>query len=96
MAGRCEDCERLRRERDEARGALARAREELEALRMALSGFGASADNPFKTDELQGIPLRYRLVDQLNDGLKRWLKPVHAGGKALAERAGRRRGPRHG
>jgi hypothetical protein len=96
MADGCAECGRLRRERDEARTALARAREELEALRMAMAGLGERADNPFKANELQGMPLRYRLVDQLNDGLKRWLKPVHAGGKALAERAGRRRGPRHG
>jgi len=95
MASGCSQCEQLRRERDEARGALSRAREELEALRMALPGLGERVEDPFRPAALQGVPLRHRLADQLNDGLKRWLKPMHAGGKALAERVGRR-GHRHG
>jgi len=94
MSG-CSRCGQLKRELDEARGALARAREELEALRMAMPGLQERGADPFQAGQLQGVPLRYRLADQLNDGLKRWLKPVHAGGKALAERVGRR-GRRHG
>jgi len=90
MTNGCSRCEQLRRERDEARGELSRAREELEALRMAMPGLGERVEDPFRPSELQGVPLRYRLADQLNDGFKRWLKPVHSGGKALAERVSRR------
>ena len=90
----CGRCSALERERNESRAALARAREELEALRLAVSGIPEHAEAPFKGRALD-TPLRYVIADKVNDGLKRWLKPVHAGGKALASGLSRR-GRRHG
>lgn len=62
----CSECEALRKQRDDALLALAREREQLNALVLA-------------QPQPQEKPLRYRAVDFLNDGLKRALPLPHKG-----------------
>ncbi len=71
-------------ERDQALTALARAREELEALRLALRERGEPVpDAPASAGEL---PLRYLLADRANDQVKGLLGPLHGLARRLLAR----------
>ncbi len=76
----------MRIERDEALLELARAREQVEALRLALPAVGRAPPPNYPASQPPGPPpLRYRLVDAANDALKRYFEPLHRAGKRVAD-----------
>lgn len=66
------------RERDQALTELARARAELDALRRALATRGEPEPPLYPDTAAPGLapPLRYVVVDRVNDALKRLVEPV--------------------
>lgn len=84
----CEQClalqrqvRELRESRDRALEDLARAREEVNTLRLLRAHQGEP--RPAASAEPESLPLRYVLVDQLNVQLKRRLGPLHVGTRRL-------------
>ncbi|HEX5754717.1 MAG TPA: hypothetical protein VFZ09_51510 [Archangium sp.] len=84
----CARCQALQREvrelreaRDRALEDLARAREEVNTLRLLRAQQGEPP--PAAPAEPESLPLRYVLVDQLNLQLKRRLGPLHVGTRRL-------------
>jgi hypothetical protein len=85
LAGRLE---RAERERDRALTELARARAELDALRLALKTRGEPEPPLYPNTAAPGLepPFRYLAVDTLNDAVKRLLGPLHRRLKGLSGR----------
>lgn len=75
LAGRLD---RAERERDQALTELARARAELDALRRARATRGEPEPPLYPDTAAPGLapPLRYVVVDRINDALKRLAAPV--------------------
>lgn len=74
-------------ERDAALAELARAREQSNALRLRLANLGEPEPPRYPARAGPGEPpLRYVLVDQVNDGLKFALKPLHGAVRRLLAR----------
>ena len=78
--------------RDRALLALAREREQLDSVRLSLQRFpppprqepsASSAPPPVPAD----LPLRYQVVDAINNRVKRLAGPLHGPVKALAGQA---------
>jgi len=91
----CPNCTRLERERDAALGELAREREVSNALRLAAFGPGRGLPPLPEYPETVGPgapPLRYLLVDQLNERFKGVFGLAHRTGRELLARARGRRG----
>lgn len=70
--------ERAEQERDQALGGLALARAELDALKLALKSRGEPEPALYPNDAAPGLapPLRYVVVDYLNDALKALTGPL--------------------
>ena len=89
----CPDCAALRKQLLKARQAcddallqLARERETVNALRLALPAISQSAPPAYPVSASPGAPpLRYVLVDSANTALKRYLSPVQDGVKRVAK-----------
>lgn len=94
-AGGCARCQALEREllaarkaRDEALLALAREREQVNALRLAIPATSAEAPPAYPVSVQPGPPpMRYLLVDSANTALKRYLGPLHRGTRQAAKLA---------
>jgi len=86
-----ERLEHAERERDEALTQLARARAELDALRRALATKGEPEPPLYPDTAAPGLapPLRYVVVDRINDALKVLAGPVQ---RRLRARVGTGRG----
>jgi hypothetical protein len=77
-------------ERDRALAALAEAREQLNAFRLALRNVGESSVPAYPVSAGLGPPpLRYLLVDRVNEQLKTVSGPIHHLLKALVDRKSR-------
>ena len=75
-------------ERDAALLELARARGDLEALRMAIARRGEEEPNPYPiTAGIAPPALRYLLADALNDAFKPLLGPLHRRVRTAVEKA---------
>ena len=89
----CPDCAALRAQLlrarqscDDALLQLAREREKVNALRLAMPQVAASAPPAYPVSAEPGAPpLRYVLVDSANSALKRYLGPVQSGVKKVAK-----------
>jgi hypothetical protein len=91
----CADCAALRAQLLKARAAcddallqLAREREKVNALRLAMPRVAESAPPAYPVSTGPGAPpLRYVLVDSANTALKRYFGPVQDGVKKVAKLA---------